>query len=68
MFGTDARIIESGRNRVNVLRLAVVVLKDVAEAAVKDAGPPCDRLEACSPDVGPRPPASAPTISTAGPR
>ena len=38
VLGADAGVVEPGRDRVDVLGLAVVVLEDVAEAAVEDAG------------------------------
>ena len=39
VLGPDARVVQPRRDRVDVLGLAVVVLEDVAEAAVQDAGP-----------------------------
>ena len=39
VLGPDAGIIEARRDRVDVERLAVLILQDVAEAAVQDAGP-----------------------------
>ena len=39
VLGADAGIIEPRRDRVDVQGLAVLVLQDVAEAAVQDAGP-----------------------------
>src|SRR5262245_19989630 len=38
VFGADAGIVETGGNGVNVARLAVFVLHDVAVAAVQNAG------------------------------
>ncbi len=38
VLGPDARIIEPGRNGMDVTRLAVVVLHHVAEAAMQNAG------------------------------
>ena len=38
MLGADARVVEAGRDRVRLDRLAVVVLQQVAAGAVQDAG------------------------------
>src|SRR4051794_30457501 len=38
VFGADARIVEAGRHRVHVAGLAVIILHDVAIAAMEDAG------------------------------
>ena len=54
VLGADAGVVEPGGDRVDVLGLAVVVLEDVAEAAVEDAGPAlASGSTACSPAVGP---------------
>ena len=62
-----ARIVQPGGDRVHVGRLAVVVLKDVAEAAVEHAGPAeAERGGMVARLRSERPPASTPTRSTSG--
>ena len=60
MLGTDARIVEAGRDRMGLDDLAVVVLQDVTERAVQDAR--ACRPERCGVPAGsmPSPAASTP--------
>jgi hypothetical protein len=60
VLGTDAGIVESGRDRVRLDRLAVLVLQDERLGPVEDAGRPRSMDAACLGVSTPSPAASTP--------